>query len=316
MRDLRNRILFAIITIFAVGIIVYGGDIVKAQERTWLWPTDGEITDVFGTRSGHHNGVDISAPIGTPVVSMKPGVVSKSYYSESYGNVIFILHNNGFESVYAHMSKRMMEKGEKVNRGQVIGEVGNTGRSTGSHLHFEVHKGRWNIEKSNAINPVALLEGPELMAKKNDSVETAAKQTASQHIESNHPNADEKKSKPGHKEEKKQMNSSKQNGTENRTDRKEVVVTVEKGDTLWGIGQKHEIPVKLIKKWNDLDSSMLTIGKKLTLYPNAIETYVVEKGDTLPEISNKTGISVPKLLQFNQLEKQPIYPSQVLVLNE
>jgi murein DD-endopeptidase MepM/ murein hydrolase activator NlpD len=134
-------------------------DKVKAEEQ-WTWPVSGTISDYFGTRNGRHYGLDIAAPIGTPIIAADGGAVTKSYYSDSYGNVVFIRHDNGYEAVYAHLNKRDVQAGETVRSGQKIGEVGNTGHSHGAHLHFEVHKGSWNFAKTNAINPLRVLGSP------------------------------------------------------------------------------------------------------------------------------------------------------------
>ena len=108
-----------------------------------------------------HAGIDIGTPIGTPVYAVADGVVTNSFYSSSYGNVVFIYHPNvngkAYETVYAHLDSRAVSTGEVVKKGQYIGASGNTGRSTGPHLHFEVHLGRWNAAKSNAINPRSMI---------------------------------------------------------------------------------------------------------------------------------------------------------------
>ncbi|MFD3446149.1 peptidoglycan DD-metalloendopeptidase family protein [Microbacteriaceae bacterium 4G12] len=129
---------------------------VQAEER-WVWPVSGVVSDHFGTRQGMHYGIDIAAPTGTPIIAVSDGSVTKSYFSSSYGNVVFIRHD-GYEAVYAHMNKRLVKEGQKVKEGQEIGEVGNTGQSYGAHLHFEVHKGAWNFDKTNAINPLLVLD--------------------------------------------------------------------------------------------------------------------------------------------------------------
>lgn len=126
-------------------------------ETKWTWPVSGVISDYFGTRNGHHYGIDIAATAGTAVLAASSGKVTKSYYSKSYGNVIFVRHSNGYEAIYAHLSKRIVTVGQVVQSGQKIGEVGNTGLSHGAHLHFEVHKGAWNVAKTNAVNPLRVL---------------------------------------------------------------------------------------------------------------------------------------------------------------
>jgi len=101
----------------------------------------------FGKRKRRpHNGVDYAAPIGTSVFAAGDGVITKFYKSKSYGNYVRIEHSNGFSTAYAHLESfsKAVKSGHKVERGQVIGYVGNTGRSTGPHLHFElIHKGQF-----------------------------------------------------------------------------------------------------------------------------------------------------------------------------
>ncbi len=96
-----------------------------------------------------HEGIDFTAPIGTPIYATGDGVVERLKGKMSgYGKVLMINHGYGYESLYAHMSKIIVKPGEKVKRGQVIGYVGNTGRSTGPHLHYEIRK------EGRAVNPV------------------------------------------------------------------------------------------------------------------------------------------------------------------
>ena len=92
----------------------------------------------FGVRRGRrHQGVDIPLPSGTPIYATFTGKVRVSRYSNGYGNLVVIRHENGLETFYAHLSKRMVESGDWVNAGDIIGQGGSTGRSTGPHLHFE-----------------------------------------------------------------------------------------------------------------------------------------------------------------------------------
>ncbi len=92
----------------------------------------------FGVRRGRrHQGVDIPLPNGSPVYATFTGKVRVSRYCNGYGNLVVIRHENGIETFYGHLSKRLVEAGDWVNAGDVIGLGGNTGRSTGPHLHFE-----------------------------------------------------------------------------------------------------------------------------------------------------------------------------------
>ena len=95
-----------------------------------------------------HHGLDLTADTGTPVYATGDGLVTVAKYSGGYGNVIFVNHGYGFETRYAHLSRIKVTEGQKVTRGELIGLVGNTGVSTGPHLHYEVlYKDKW-------INPI------------------------------------------------------------------------------------------------------------------------------------------------------------------
>jgi peptidoglycan hydrolase CwlO-like protein len=127
----------------------------------FMRPANGPITSGFGYRSfdnEFHPGIDIGKTASVvPVVAAADGYVFRSYFSSSYGNVIFITHViNGqvYTTVYAHLDARLVGEGQRVHKGQVIGYMGNTGESTGPHLHFELHRGQWNPAKSNAVNPL------------------------------------------------------------------------------------------------------------------------------------------------------------------
>lgn len=128
-------------------------------------PANGTFTSGFGGRGGGmHYGVDIAnRAAGVPIWAAADGVVIQSYYSSSYGNVVFIAHSvNGqtYTTVSAHMETRYVSSGAVVKKGQPIGIMGNTGDSSGKHLHFELHRGEWNGSKSNAINPVGIVPMP------------------------------------------------------------------------------------------------------------------------------------------------------------
>ena len=108
-------------------------------------------------RKGKHGGIDLAAPTGTKVVAAADGKVvaaSKGAWHWSYGNMVAIYHGGGNYTNYAHLSKIKVHAGQKVKAGQLIGLCGSTGRSTGPHLHFEVHKGM----KWNRVNPKPYLD--------------------------------------------------------------------------------------------------------------------------------------------------------------
>ncbi|SFM97718.1 Murein DD-endopeptidase MepM and murein hydrolase activator NlpD, contain LysM domain [Algoriella xinjiangensis] len=87
-----------------------------------------------------HKGLDFAASTGTPIYATGDGAVKVSEFNSGYGNMVVLKHGNGYESLYAHMSRAKVRSGQKVKRGDVIGYVGTTGLSTGAHLHYEIHK--------------------------------------------------------------------------------------------------------------------------------------------------------------------------------
>jgi len=111
-------------------------------------PSKGIITSLYGYRDGRmHNGVDIALHTGDEVYSAFRGMVRVAKRFGSFGNVVVVRHYNGFETVYAHLSKISVKPGDMVDPGQVLGKGGNTGRSRGAHLHFEVRF------KGHPVNP-------------------------------------------------------------------------------------------------------------------------------------------------------------------
>lgn len=118
-------------------------------------PCDGTVTSQVGIRSAptsgassNHKGTDIANSVGTPIIATLDGIVSVASVQDGYGNVVYLKHANGWESRYGHLSKILVTQNAQVKQGQVIGLMGNTGRSTGSHLHFEVRD-----SSGNARNP-------------------------------------------------------------------------------------------------------------------------------------------------------------------
>jgi murein DD-endopeptidase MepM/ murein hydrolase activator NlpD len=110
-----------------------------------LWPVRGWVTSGFGMRASpfgkgkkFHSGVDISTRRGTPVLAPAGGVVTFAGWEGGFGRMLAINHGHGIVTRYAHLQKIKVKLGQKVERGQAIGSVGNTGRSTGPHLHYEV----------------------------------------------------------------------------------------------------------------------------------------------------------------------------------
>lgn len=120
-----------------------------------IWPVRGVLSSGYGVRTSpftdtkvFHHGLDIIAKFGTVVRAAAAGRVVRSGYESLLGNMVAIDHGNGYQTVYAHLSERLVEAGDVVERDQPIGKVGNTGRTTGPHLHYEV---RLN---GLAVNPI------------------------------------------------------------------------------------------------------------------------------------------------------------------
>jgi len=112
---------------------------VQGASGGWIWPVNGTLTSPFGYRWGRmHEGIDISVPEGTPIRAAKPGTVILAAYTGGYGNYTCVDHGGGLSSCYAHQSSYAVSSGDQVDQGEVIGYSGNTGSSTGPHLHFEI----------------------------------------------------------------------------------------------------------------------------------------------------------------------------------
>lgn len=123
------------------------------------------FTSGYGTRSdpfrgsrAMHAGIDLAGPVGTPIYATADGIVGRSEYAGAYGNLVEINHGQGIQTRYGHMSRLIARPGQRVRRGELIGLMGSTGRSTGSHLHYEVRiDGR-------AVNPVPFIQGNDTLA--------------------------------------------------------------------------------------------------------------------------------------------------------
>lgn len=131
----------------------------KPTERTgetsiaFSWPAAGVLTSRYGRRWGRmHKGIDIAGPIGTPINSAASGIVVFAGWSDSYGNLVEVKHNDGTTTRYGHNSRLLVSVGQTVAQGQQVSEMGSTGRSTGSHLHFEIRPGG-----GDAVNPMSHL---------------------------------------------------------------------------------------------------------------------------------------------------------------
>jgi lipoprotein NlpD len=110
--------------------------------KQFVWPVaGGTVTSGFGQRGrGFHDGIDISAPAGADVLAADGGEVIYSDSLRGYGNCIIVRHTDGLATVYAHNQRNAVREGQRVRRGEVIGKVGDSGRTTGNNLHFEVRQ--------------------------------------------------------------------------------------------------------------------------------------------------------------------------------
>ena len=112
----------------------------EVEDSTPLWPTTGALTSGFGMRWGaFHQGIDVAAPSGTPLMAVRAGVVVTAGFDGGYGNKVVVDHGDGMRSVYAHNRANVVAVGQSVVKGEVIAYVGSTGNSTGPHVHFEIH---------------------------------------------------------------------------------------------------------------------------------------------------------------------------------
>jgi murein DD-endopeptidase MepM/ murein hydrolase activator NlpD len=129
-----------------------------------------EVSSEFGLRRNPfggfsyemHSGIDFRGPIGTPIYATADGIVVTAQSSGGYGKHVVIDHGYGYETLYAHMSDIEVQAGDRVRRGDLIGELGNTGRSSGPHLHYEVHR------NGQAVNPRYYLDLNDVVASNED----------------------------------------------------------------------------------------------------------------------------------------------------
>jgi murein DD-endopeptidase MepM/ murein hydrolase activator NlpD len=142
---------------------IYIDDVVEEQgEKTkivykkldFIWPVEGKIKDVFEeAEDRRHQGIDISSPLGTPIRASQAGMVIYSNSTiKGYGNLIILRHSEEYVTVYAHNQMNLVEEGTWVEKGQIIGKVGRTGRASGPHLHFEIRK------SNKALDPMLFLK--------------------------------------------------------------------------------------------------------------------------------------------------------------
>ncbi|MBQ0040328.1 MAG: M23 family metallopeptidase [Treponema sp.] len=161
INDLSSEILVAGTDLFIPGAKLDSTTLQKAMGEIFTNPLKVRyrITSRFGFRhdpitgvASSHKGLDMACPTGTPIYACRSGKVLKSSFSPLYGNYVVIEHIDGYQTLYAHMSKALAKKGDRVGQGTKIGLVGNTGYSTGPHLHLSVYK------NSKPVDPLTVLK--------------------------------------------------------------------------------------------------------------------------------------------------------------
>ncbi|MFL6557318.1 MAG: peptidoglycan DD-metalloendopeptidase family protein, partial [Bacillus sp. (in: firmicutes)] len=249
MRDYIKRVIIALIMALCVSLLFLGGKHSEASMKDgtrikdeWIWPAGGIISDIYGTRMGKHKGIDIAGKLNTPVVAVADGQVVKSYYSNTYGNVVFIKHPSNLVTVYAHLNKRTVIEGQKLKQGTVIGKMGRTGQATGTHLHFETHLQEWRYDKKYAMDPERLLgkaDTGEAVRGGIAGIDNDVVLEASSHVKI-------------------------QKEDKMKEVKKEYIV--KQGDTLYSISKKSNMTVTRIKQLNHLSSDLIKPKQKLTVY--------------------------------------------------
>ncbi len=111
----------------------------------------GYRKDPFKSKAGFHSGIDIDANYGQPIVATADGVITEASWQSSYGKTVIIKHKDNYETLFGHLSKFEVKEGQEVKVGDVIGKAGSTGRSTGTHLHYEI------IKDGKRVNPKTFL---------------------------------------------------------------------------------------------------------------------------------------------------------------
>jgi murein DD-endopeptidase MepM/ murein hydrolase activator NlpD len=142
--DLQQKIAEQIAAASGVSVLP-AGPMTSPSAAGLIWPLSGTLSSGFGPRSSpggigstYHEGIDISVPEGTPIRAAASGTVIMASYNGGYGNYTCVDHGSGLSTCYAHQSGFAVSAGQSVDQGQIIGYSGNTGSSTGPHLHFEV----------------------------------------------------------------------------------------------------------------------------------------------------------------------------------
>jgi murein DD-endopeptidase MepM/ murein hydrolase activator NlpD len=221
--------------------------LVRLTEPTdcgFVLPFNGNVTSEFGWRKRRpHYGTDIDLETGDTVMAAFDGMVRIAKLNRSYGNVVIIRHKNGLETVYAHLSKILVEPGQTLEAGQIIGLGGNTGHSFGAHLHFEM---RYLGQAIDAEDFVDFTTGT---LKKNECLITKADVETKYDL------------RALHSRQKRDLNLTRVTGSKSKYGK---TITVKKGDTLGRIAQRNHTTIKAICKKNGIkQTKVLRLGQRL-----------------------------------------------------
>ncbi|MBR1767042.1 MAG: peptidoglycan DD-metalloendopeptidase family protein [Bacteroidales bacterium] len=271
-------------------------DNARGEKFTWPTPLSARPSSHFGPRWRRwHYGLDLALPTGEPIYAAFDGVVRISKLNRSYGNLVIIHHANGLETYYAHMSKRNVVAGQHVKSGDIIGLCGNTGRSRGSHLHFEVRY------MGNALNPedVVSCATHDLISDELSLTSSSFRKVATGGTTAS-------------------SGSATASGGWYR---------VRQGDTLEKIARRNGTTVNQLCRLNGINrNKVLHPGDKIRVSDKASgggsqasrtqaskqqnsssgATYTVRKGDTLSKIARANGTTVKKLCQLNGISENKV----------
>lgn len=212
--------------------------------KYFVFPTPDKalVSSHFGPRHRRfHYGVDLALATGEPIYAAFDGIIRFSKYNSSYGNLIVIRHDNGLETYYAHLSKRLVTAGTRVRAGEEIGLCGNTGHSRGSHLHFEI---RYN---GNAMNPENIIscESHTLLSQNITLTKESFRKVA----------------KPGY-----QNNGGRNTGRSSNYSDNGKYYKIRSGDTLSRIAKRNGTTVAKLCKLNGMkETTVLRPGKKIRI---------------------------------------------------
>ena len=266
------------------------------RKFTWPTPWTARPTSHFGPRRRRfHYGLDLAQPTGEPIYAAFDGVVRISKRNKSYGHLVILHHANGLETYYAHMSKRLVSVGDQVKSGDLIGLCGNTGRSYGSHLHFEIRY------MGNAINPENVID-----CATHDLISDRLELTS---------NSFRKVAKGG-------------KGSYSGGSGSGGWYRVRQGDTLEKIARRNGTTVRRLCQLNGIkETKILHPGDRLRVSGSAASkpstssqasptsqtsttsqasspsTYTVRSGDTLSKIAKRHGTTVRRLCELNGIKE-------------